>query len=243
MSPTPPSPRPTVVLVEPQLPENVGAVCRAMSNYGFHRLVLVNPCDFRNQACQTLAMFAYSIAEQAEVVSSLEEALSSCLLSFGFTRRQGRLRRLDGPYHEVLAQVSERQPDWLGHSALVFGREATGLLREETQQCTFLVELPTDHQHGSMNLSHAVACACYETVRALSSATPTVSNETQDSIVRARKQAHASLARWLDDLNFYSAEPREFLLQRIEDILHRSLLNDAELMSIQKVVEKLRRLS
>lgn len=240
---TPTFERPSIILVEPQIPENIGAVCRSMSNYGFHKLILVNPCDYLNEACQKLAMFAYFIAEQAHVVDSLEEALTSTVLSFGFTRRQGRLRRLDGPYHTVLTQAQERRSNWLSQSALVFGRESSGLLREEAQQCSLLVELPTVPEHGSMNLSHAVACACYETTRTLSEASsPQWSQESQDSLLQARQEAYNSLVRWLDDLDFYTAEPREFLLQRIKEILDHSLLQDTELLSIKKSIEKLRRL-
>ena len=80
----------TVVLVEPQTPANIGMVCRAMANFDVARLRLVNPCDHLDTMARRLAVGAEPLLEQAEVFSTLSEALADQHISAAATRRAGR---------------------------------------------------------------------------------------------------------------------------------------------------------
>ncbi len=237
-------PTPAIILVEPQHPGNIGAVCRSMQNFGLDKLILVNPTDYRSNTCKIFAIHAFSIAEQAEVYSSLEEALAHVNLSFGFTRRQGRFRSNDGHFHHVLENLFKHQYDGLETSAFVFGREKSGLNQEEALQCSFLVELPTDSPNGSMNLSHAVTCACYE-LRRTSLTQPQEPLPAIDypDLIQARQQTFSSLVRLLDSIDFYTVEPPHIIHQHLKRWLEKSLMTAKDLRFLSKLTEKLRRIS
>lgn len=151
----------TVVLVEPQGALNIGSVCRAMGNFGFSTLRLVNPrTDHLSREARLMAVKAGDILESAQIYDSLAGAVADCALSFGTTRRFGRYR--DGLIHpdeaaEKLLPVSAKQP-----VALVFGREDKGLTTTELELCQFFITIPTSNELPSMNLAQAVVLCLYE---------------------------------------------------------------------------------
>ena len=153
----------TVILVEPQGPLNIGSVCRAMGNFGFTDLRLVNPQTnhLRHEARQ-MAVKAGYILEGATIYSSLEEALHGCRYAFGTTRRFGRYRdRDDFLYPDAAAQLIAGFDHDI-HTALVFGREDCGLLNEELDLCQRFLTIPTCDAMPSMNLAQSVALCLYE---------------------------------------------------------------------------------
>ena len=152
-----------IVLVEPQGPLNIGSVCRAMGNFGFTDLRLVNPqTDHLRQEARQMAVKAGYILEGAKIFSSLEDALQGCQYAFGTTRRFGRYRdRDDFLYPDVAAErIATFDADI--HTALVFGREDCGLLNEELDLCQRFLTIPTCDAMPSMNLAQSVALCLYE---------------------------------------------------------------------------------
>lgn len=150
-----------IVLVEPQGALNIGSVCRAMMNFGFRNLRLVNPqVDHLSREARLMAVKAAPILEDAEVFDCLENALSDCSLSFGTTRRFGRYR--EGLKHpDEAARVL--LPAAKQHSvALVFGREDKGLLTSELDLCQHFITIPTNDEMPSMNLAQSVVLCLYE---------------------------------------------------------------------------------
>ncbi|MFA5699852.1 MAG: RNA methyltransferase [Desulfuromonas sp.] len=150
-----------VVLVEPQGPLNIGSVCRAMLNFGFHDLRLVNPqTDHLGDEARCMAVKAGSILEQARVFSRLSDALADTCYAFATTRRFGRNREdfiHPDQVGQELALLNNRAP-----AALVFGREDRGLLTEELDLCQRFITIPTCAQLPSMNLAQAVCLCLYE---------------------------------------------------------------------------------
>lgn len=150
-----------VVLVEPQGPLNIGAVCRAMANFGFHDLRLVNPqTDHLSEESRLMAVKAGSILEQARVYPDLGQALADTSYAFATTRRFGRYREdfVDpSQVGEVLTELDTSAP-----AALVFGREDRGLLTEELDLCQRFITIPTSDELPSMNLAQAVCLCVYE---------------------------------------------------------------------------------
>ena len=152
-----------VGLVNTRNPLNIGAVARAMSNFGFRHLRVVNPYELAFREARS-AVGAAALLEQAEEFKSLEEAVADCSLVVGTTA----LRRRD-PQHTVR---DLRQGAWLirkrlsmGCVALLFGSEKRGLSNEDLSHCHWLLRIPTREEHRSMNLGHAVAVCLYELAR------------------------------------------------------------------------------
>jgi len=152
-----------VVLVSPRNPLNIGAAARAMSNFGFASLRLVNPYDVAFREARSAVKSRY-ILEHAEVYSSLAPAIADCSLVVGTTA--GDKRDLHTPLQRLEAGASQiRQHLSSSGVALLFGSEKFGLSTEDMSHCHWLTRIPTRAAHGSMNLGQAVAICLYELSR------------------------------------------------------------------------------
>ena len=149
-----------VVLVEPRNPLNIGAAARAMSNFGFFHLRVVNPYELASREARS-AVGAEPLLAGAEEFKTVAEAVADCTLVVGTTavgRRQ--------PQHPVrrLEQAARLFRKHLAGSraALLFGSEKRGLSNEDLSHCHWLLRIPTREEHRSMNLGQAVAVCLYE---------------------------------------------------------------------------------
>jgi TrmH family RNA methyltransferase len=153
-----------VVLVSPRNPLNIGAVARAMANFGFMRMRVVAPYEPHWREARS-AIGAPQLLQDAQETASLAEAIRDCSLVLGtgtLTHRKAEqpVVRLD----ELAPLVTESLQRG-GQIALVFGPEKHGLTREDLSWCHALVEIPTDPRQPSMNLGQAAAVCLYELAR------------------------------------------------------------------------------
>lgn len=169
-----------VVLVSPRNPLNIGAAARAMSNFGFTDLRLVNPYDVAFTEARS-AVHSHYILEQAQVSASIDEAVAGCALVVGTTSLGHRelhvpLYRLEEGASLIRSQIKSAQV------ALLFGSEKFGLSNEDLSHCNWLMRIPAREEHGSMNLGQAVAICLYELVReAVSIPTPAPAQHLADA--------------------------------------------------------------
>nr|WP_080460912.1 TrmJ/YjtD family RNA methyltransferase [Methanobrevibacter arboriphilus] len=152
-----------VVFVECESSGNVGFLARAMANFGLENLILINPCNLKEDAYYQ-AMHAKYIVEKAvkNTYPNLDDFLKKEEIDFivGSTGTPG------GSYN--LSRIPIK-PEELGKSinlnkkiALIFGREGNGLYNEEIEMCDIIVSIPTEHSYPIMNISHAAAIIFYE---------------------------------------------------------------------------------
>ena len=152
-----------VVLVATRNPLNLGAAARAMSNFGFAHLRVVNPYDVAFREARSAVGAATLLANAAEY-ASVADAVADCTLVVGTTAVRHRelqhpLRRLEYGARLLRKQLVS------GRVALLFGSEKVGLANEDLSHCHWLLHIPTREQHISMNLGQAVAVCLYELVR------------------------------------------------------------------------------
>jgi tRNA/rRNA methyltransferase len=153
----------TILLVDPSLPENIGAAARAMKNMGFASLRIVYTSGTEKHLCDTarrMSAGAEDILETARAMGSLREAVADLNLVVGTTARHGKGR------HPILEPRT--LPDRLGdypedmRLGIVFGREDRGLSNPELDLCNLLLTIPVSSSHSSLNLAQAVLLVCYE---------------------------------------------------------------------------------
>lgn len=148
-------------------PLNIGAAARAMSNFGFLHLRVVNPFELAFREARS-AVGAAPLLAQAEEFKSLAEGIADCSLVVGTSA----LSRRD-PQHEIrdLQEGARliRKRLTTGRVALLFGSEKRGLSNEDLSHCHWLLRIPTREEHRSMNLGQAVAVCLYECARGLKS--------------------------------------------------------------------------
>ena len=173
-----------VVLVSTRNPLNIGAAARAMSNFGFSHLRVVNPYEPAYREARS-AVGAASVLAKAEEFDSVSEAVADCALVVGTTAVGHRelhhpLRRLEDAATiirkalaresasrgaETKGKKSARKRAASNRVALLFGSEKFGLTNEDLSHCNWLLHVPTSTQNISMNLGQAVAVCLYELIR------------------------------------------------------------------------------
>src|SRR5438105_7504825 len=143
---------PVVILVEPQLGENIGMTARAMGNFGLSRLRIVKPRDgWPNVSAQRAAAGADHILEQVELFDTVEAAVAGCTLVLATTARaHDQAKPVIGPREaarEIVREIAAQ-----GEVALLFGRERAGLLNEEVALSDRIVTFPVNPAFASLNL-------------------------------------------------------------------------------------------
>jgi TrmH family RNA methyltransferase len=152
-----------VVLVATRNPLNIGAAARAMSNFGFQRLRVVNPYELAFREARS-AVGAARLLADAEEYKSVADAVADCTLAVGTTaighrELQHPVRLLKDGADQIRKKLRS------GRVALLFGSEKRGLSNEDLSHCHWLMHIPTSEAHLSMNLGQAVAVCLYELVR------------------------------------------------------------------------------
>jgi len=160
------------VLVRPRNPLNIGAAARAMSNFGCHRLRLVNPYKLAFRDARS-AVGASGVLKDAEEFKTLAEAVGDCSLVVGTTAVRDRKldhppKKLDGHSARIVRTALQQS-----QVALLFGSEKIGLTNEDFSHCHWLMTIPTHSRNISMNLGQAVAVCLYELARDAHTETPT----------------------------------------------------------------------
>ena len=150
-----------IVLVAPRNPLNIGAAARAISNFGFSNLRLVNPYQVAYQEARS-AVNASAILESTQEFSTVAEAVADCTLVVGTTAVGPRILKHPLRRLEYGARLVRKSP---GPVALLFGSEKFGLGNDDMSHCHWLMRIPTREEHGSMNLGQAVAICLYELSR------------------------------------------------------------------------------
>ena len=152
-----------VVLVSTRNPLNIGAAARAMANFGFSRLRVVNPYEVAFREARS-AVGAAPLLTSAEVFPAVADAIADCELVVGTTSVGHRalehpLRRLEYGARLIRKRLAD------GNVALLFGSEKFGLSNDDMSHCHWLMRIPTVEQGFSMNLGQAVAVCLYELIR------------------------------------------------------------------------------
>ena len=151
----------SVVLVRPRNPLNIGAAARAMSNFGFFDLRLVEPYRVAmDEACS--AVGAGELVASAKEFDTVGSAVADAAVVIGTTNAQGR------EVSRLLRRLEAGARDWQNNAeplAILFGCEKHGLGKEDISHCHALWRIPTRGEHGSMNLGQAVAVVLYELIR------------------------------------------------------------------------------
>jgi tRNA/rRNA methyltransferase len=166
-----------IVLVSPRNPLNIGAAARAMSNFGFCDLRLVNAYGVAYEEARS-AVGAADLLRKARNFPSLAGAVTDRTLVVGTT--SGDHRDLALPLHP-LPDAPAIPPG----AAVVFGSEKFGLSREDLAYCHWLLRIPARPEHGSMNLGQAVAVVLYELIRSERGGPPVAAARAgQEALVR-----------------------------------------------------------
>jgi tRNA/rRNA methyltransferase len=215
---------PVVILVEPQLGENIGMAARAMGNFGLSRLRLVNPRDgWPNIAAQRAAAGADHILDHVELFETIEQAVADLTLLFATTARaHDQAKPVVGP--EAAAREIVGHVDTGGGAGILFGRERSGLTNEEVGLANRIVTFPVNPGFASLNLAQAVLLVGYEWFKlSTAGALPFAMPERSERASQQEMQAFFDdLVAELDKVEFLRPrEKRDTMLVNLRNVFAR----------------------
>ncbi len=233
---------PLVILVEPQLGENIGSAARAMGNFGLSRLRIVNPRQgWPDERARVFSAGADRILEGVVIYPDLRAALAGVNFAFAATARERGMAKAVVGADEAAAACLSRQAQ--GQDvALVFGRERTGLYTEEVSLCDAILTLPVNPAFASLNLGMCVAVAAYEWFKAATGGA--LPFAAPDKFPVAEKQELFAffdhLERELEQASFFrSPEKQPSTTRNIRNIFHRIALTRQDLATLHGMVTAL----
>src|SRR5438067_2488651 len=230
---------PVVILVEPQLGENIGMAARAMGNFALARLRIVNPRDgWPNVSAQRAAAGADHILDGVELFDTVEQAVADCTLLFATTARaHDQAKPVVGP--EAAAREMADQIRVGATAGILFGRERYGLQNEEVALADRIITFPVNPGFASLNLAQAVLLIGYEWFKlATTGALPFAMPERSERASQHQMQAFFdNLVRELDEVEFLRpAEKRETMLVNLRNIFTRMEPTKQDMHTLHGVV-------
>jgi tRNA/rRNA methyltransferase len=230
---------PVIILVEPQLGENIGMAARAMGNFALSRLRIVNPRDgWPNVSAQRAAAGADQILERAELFGSVEAAVADLTLLFATTARaHDQAKPVVAPGQaatEIVAHMAGGAT-----AGILFGRERYGLQNEEVALANRIITFPVNPGFASLNLAQAVLLIGYEWFKlSTEGALPFAMPERSERASQHQMQAFFdNLVRELDRVEFLRpAEKRETMLVNLRNIFARMEPTKQDMHTLHGVV-------
>ena len=234
---------PIVILVRPQLGENIGAASRAMANFGLSRLRLVRPRGpWPSKAAQAMASGAGDILDQAEIFATVEEAIADLTRVYATTARprdmvKPALTAASGARRLLREARAGRR------IGVLFGPERTGLTNDEVALADATMMIPANPAFASLNLAQAVLVVGYELFSAAAKRRP----ETlalRRGAQAASREALLHLFRHLEDeldrCGFLrNREKRPRMVRNLRNIFVRADLTDQEVRTLRGVIKEL----
>jgi tRNA/rRNA methyltransferase len=236
------TPGPAVVLVEPQLGDNIGSAARVMANFGLSKLRLVTPREgWPNPRAKVMAAGADRVLDNAQLYSSLRDAIADCTYVLATTARAHDQAK---PVFSAETGVREIAPRVAAgeSTAIVFGRERIGLMNDEVAMADGIVTLPINPAFASLNQAQAGAVVSYEWLKVTSG--DTLPYAMPQKSPNAPKQQIAAfldnIERELDRVEFFRpAEKRETMLINLRNIFARMNPTQQDVQTLSGVIRAL----
>ncbi|KTD07208.1 RNA methyltransferase [Legionella jamestowniensis] len=230
-----------IVLIATSHPGNIGSTARAMKTMGFSNLYLVSPKAFPHQKAYEMAAGADDVLNNVVVTNSLDEALKGCQLIFATSARPRGIA-LPGLTPSEFSTMVAGQPDNT-EIAILFGREHSGLTNEELLRSHYHINIPSNPEYSSLNLSQAVQIIAYELrMKLLSPAAEVGLSSDRLATADEVEQFFEHLKIVMVATKFLKpTRPTKRLLQRIRRIFNRSKLEYMEVTILRGILSHIQK--
>lgn len=229
---------PVVILVRPQMPENIGAAARAMRNFGLTELRLVRPRErWPNEKAVSMAANAVGVLDDARLFDTLEAAVGDLDRVFATTARERHIvKPILTPRGAAVEARAGLRPGYL------FGPERTGLEAEEVAAAQAIVEIPTDPDYASLNLAQAVLVCAYEW-RLAGTTRPDRALPTGEHGLASQAELGSLYEHLENELQaggfFRTAAQKPTMVQNLRAIFSRADLTEQEVRTLRGAVKSL----
>jgi tRNA/rRNA methyltransferase len=227
---------PIVILARPQMGENIGAVARAMSNFGLSELRIAAPRDgWPNPKALEMSAGAEYIIESAKLFPDFKSAMADIHVAYATTARTRDMEK-----RVITPDVAMKEThESTSKIALVFGPERSGLDNEEVTWCDTLITIPTAPQNSSLNIAQSMVILGYEYFKQQNTTHPT--RMLSDIAPREDLQGLlGQLETYLDQVYYFRVEQKKPLMwQNIQNMFLRSQLNPQEIRTLRGMFRSL----
>ena len=231
---------PAIILVEPQMPENIGMAARAMANFGLSELRLVAPREgWPHPDAVPAAVGAGHVIEAARAHPTTAEAIGDLNFVLATTARsRGQMKRVLPP-EEAMAEIVRRTAAG-ERCGILFGRERTGLENDDVSLADAVLTFPVDPAFRSLNLAAAVMLSGYEWARARGRTLPFAANpETPPAPREAVTSFFDYLEAELEAAGFYPPDKRPIMARNMRDMFHRMGLTEQDVRTWRGAIRAL----
>lgn len=228
---------PVVVLVRPQLGENIGACARAMLNFGLTEMRLVSPRDgWPNPDAGPSAAGADQVLADATVFGSVAEAVADCGFVYATTvRHRGMTKPVVAP--RAAAEATRARP---GRTAILFGAERSGLESDDVAVAHAILTVPVNPAFKSLNLAQAVILVAYEWFASAGEASEVIDNYEGPASHASLEGLIQQIDTALEAANYYSVPSRVKVFKRtVRNLFTRPAYSEGEVRTLRGIVHSL----
>lgn len=234
--------KPSIILIKPQLPENIGLVARAMDNCGLKNLIIVSPREkWPNDIAIKASANSKIIIQKSQIYSSVERALSNFHFVIAMSARK---RFLQKPYQSNINQLFEQFPI-NKKTAILFGPENSGLSNEDLKLADLIFHINTSRSNPSLNLSHAVLLISFAW-REFFNLRKQKPKDNKLNNKKALKKDFSYfmnfLKKELEEVGFLHPKSKtKSMIENIETMFIRASLSKTEIQTLWGMIKKLRK--
>ena len=241
-----------IILVEPSGALNIGSISRVMKNMGLTQLVIVNPqCDVLGEEATRMAVHAIDLLEAAKIVPDLPTALQGCTRVIATTARDRAIpTALETPRQALPWLVESSEP-----TALLFGREDSGLTNTELNYATRYIRIPAGSEYSSLNLAQAVGVCAYELQMCASNSEENLSVDASGEMLRQQQSIpvrsdvapvellegyYQQLETLLLDIGYLFPHTAPHRMEKLRRLYNRSQLSPNEVALLRGILSQFR---
>lgn len=234
--------KPSIILIAPQMGENIGASARAMCNFGLDTLKLVNPRDgWPSKIAKANAVGAFDHMNEVEVFDSAAYALKDYHTIYATTARPRDMRKPVMTARTAAQDIADKQAQGL-RTAIMFGGERAGLTNEDIALAHNIITIPTNPDFSSLNLAQGVLLVANEIFQATHDA-PITTVPVGDSAPVTHEELNEMIARLeseLENHNFFrNPDMKPTMMNNIRTMLTRANLTEQETRTYQGIISAL----
>ena len=227
------------LLIEPQLPENIGFCARALKNFGFKNLYLVKPKEaWPNKKAIVTSVGAKDILKKTKVYSNIKDAINKYYVVYASSARQRDINKKHLSFNQFIQSIKKNQKKKI---AIMFGPEASGLSNEDIAYSNFIFKIPVNKKFESINLSHSIILICYEIFKIFKGVLFKKEKGLVDVISKHKLNTFVDFIETrLEKKGFFTPiEKKKSMLINLRNIFGRTQLSNKELRILSSVFSKL----
>ena len=227
------------VLVKPQLPENIGFCARALKNFGFKKLDLVEPKEkWPNRKAVATSVGANDILKKTKIYSDTKSAINNYDIVYASSARKRDINKKHLSFKQFIASIKKNKNKKIG---VIFGPEASGLSNEDITHSNYIFKIPVSKNFESINLSHSLIIVCFELFKILKPGYLKEQKKLTDSTSKKKFNTFFDfLENRLEKRGFFTPrEKKKTMLINLRNIFGRVELSNKELRILSSVFSKL----